>query len=211
MPKPLAVQLATESFTPPALALVTDRLTALVTLTRDSLLRAGSFELDDEILTDAIIQTVGSVRMYVRGGGMKRLLLALFNLLDADNNGRMSRAELTDLWRAVVGLARFLAAGGPRDALLPHLRAVLDALWVLADADQNGVLSIEELYAVSVKVFDFALEALECALHTARHVLGCVALPAFLLLFDLKAKAFGSSPYELTEEDVARFCAAQSL
>jgi hypothetical protein len=208
IPKPLAVKLATDVFMGPALAVITDHLTVLVTMARNQLLEFGSKDLDDSILTDAIIQTVGTVRMYVRGGGIKRVLYALFNLLDADNNGIMTRDEVTALWRAGSNMYNFLVTGGSKQDLLPHIQAVLNALWILADADGNGVLSIEELYGVSVKAFDFLLEALEAALHMAKHVLGCVALPTYLLAFDLKSKVLGSSPYEVSVEEVTRICAA---
>jgi exonuclease VII small subunit len=207
VPKPLAVKLATDAFVGPALAVITDRLTVLISAVRNQLLECGSRDLDDTILTDAIIQTVGTVRMYVRGGGIKRVLYALFNLLDADNNGIMTREEVTALWRAGTGMYAFLVAGGSKQDLLPRIQAVLGALWILADADGNGVLSIEELYGVSVKAFDFLLEGLEASLHMAKHVLACVALPSFLLAFDLKAKVLGSSPYEVSVKEVKQICA----
>jgi hypothetical protein len=206
VPKTLAVKLATDSFMTPTLAVITDLLTQFISAARNQLLESGSRDLDDSILTDAIIQTVGTVRMYVRGGGIKRVLLALLNLLDADNNGVMTREEVTSLWRASSGMYAFLLKGGSKQDFLPHVEAVLGALWILADADGNGVLSIEELYGVSVKAFDFLLEALETSLHMTKHVLACVALPAFLLAFDLKAKVLGSSPYDVSVEEVTRIC-----
>jgi hypothetical protein len=206
IPKALAVKLATDILMGPSLTVITDRLTAFTSAARNQLLEFVSKDLDDSILTDAIIQTVGTVRMYVRGGGMKRVLYALFNLLDADNNGIITRDEVTALWRAGSGMYAFLVAGGSKRDFIPHFQAIIGALWILADADSNGVLSIEELYGVSVKVFDFLLEALEATLHTTKHMLTSVALPSFLLAFDLKSKALGSSPYEISVEEAMRIC-----
>jgi hypothetical protein len=154
--------------------------------------------LDPGLVNEVAGSALGALRGHLKGGGLKRMLTAVFDLLDVNNDGLMSRAELSNLSDALIAAYTHGARPGLKDKVMAAARAAL----ALIDSDTDGTLSLAELrtYAAKMIVFAFALVNLEINA-IKQVVVGCL-LPLLTALFSIKAQMMGGSSSGVTMADV---------
>ena len=101
----------------------------------------GGAEISESLLGDAVLEVLASVLDFLRGGGAGRLVRAFFDLLDVDNDGRISGAELARLRAAAEGAV----AVGLGEGLKEQVRDVVAEYLGLMDANGDGLLTRTEV------------------------------------------------------------------
>lgn len=154
LPKADAVRLANQSFSvlvdkycdsSRALRLLMNVLAKLI----------PGFELEEYELDDVLTSATGAARAFLKGGGLKRFLEAIFNFLDINNDGQISVDELLGLSAAASRLldAQTYYSCVPdegKEEFELAFPAFLKCLMCVFDGNNDGSLDQQDIE----KVFD---------------------------------------------------------
>jgi len=158
----------------------------------------NSASMDRDLVKEVVLATVASLRFFIKGGGAKRLLTAVFNLLDINNDGVMSREELRTLADAIFDLVKQRLNPGVKDRLI----SVLKAAFALMDTDSDNQITQEELKAYYAKVLQFAFAYATFMINLWKQLVTGAMRPLLTALFHVKSQMLGGPAEGLALEDL---------
>mmetsp|Transcript_34654 Transcript_34654/g.72669 ORF Transcript_34654/g.72669 Transcript_34654/m.72669 type:complete len:769 (-) Transcript_34654:316-2622(-) len=160
-------------------------------------LAGAGASLDEDLSSQILASIAAAVRAFIKGGGLKRLLEAVFDCLDVNNDDYLTRLELTSLLDACAAAFNH----GPKVGLKDKLGDLVRAALALIDADADGTLTRDEIRAYAAKAIKLSLAVVKLGVNAVKQVLCAAGLPLLTAGLSVKAQMIGGGP-SLSLDDI---------
>jgi Ca2+-binding EF-hand superfamily protein len=154
--------------------------------------------ISQQLSAELLDSFVSHLRLFFRGGGLNQTLQTLFDVIDVNNNQKLSKSELTNLGNMLSLMTQDWTGSGLRNKFADVIKAYLK----LIDENSDGTLSSEEIQIFVGKLVDFAFAIQFLLIFALKEAALAVLLPAVRIGLDLKTQVVGGSTDSITEADV---------
>jgi Ca2+-binding EF-hand superfamily protein len=197
-----AVRLATDIYATPISGFMSsDVLSSMYSEAAPDGLKEQAAGMDLKDMWDV---TAATGRSFVKGGGLKRLFEALFNLIDANNDNEISFDELTGL-SAAAGRCTTCAMSGIEQSSEEGKAAtgnMATRIMAIFDSNSDGQLDKNDIESVFDKLIEFAKALVSLLVNAAKAVFQASTVHLSVVALQFKAAMLGGAPDALTIDEI---------
>lgn len=154
-------------------------------------------------------------RAFLQSGGLKRVARAWFNLVDVNNDDRISKAEMREMQDAIDEFKRVTDSKAPPsggsvvasnpDAGVILVKRLFVAFCRMFDRNGDGTLDEADIAVLSSKLTEFVLACATVAVEWVKHMTLSTSLPLANFLLKVKAALIGGALDELLLDEIFPF------
>jgi len=202
-----AVRLATDIYAAPISGFMSSDVLSSAFSELAPIVQAQTEGMDLKDMWDV---TSATGRSFVKGGGLKRLFEALFNLIDANNDNEISFDELTGLSAAAARCTTCAMSGIEQSSEEGKAATVNMATRIMTifDSNSDGQLDKNDIESVFDKLIEFAKALVALVVNAAKAVFQASMVPLSVVALQFKAAMLGGAPDALTMDDINGVMAA---